>query len=102
MHFVEAKQFSEMERILMTEKQVEVKLPAGLQARQAALFVQEANRYIADVYLEKDEKKVNAKSIMGIMSLAISKGITVNLSAEGSDEEEAVETLAKFISNEEY
>jgi len=85
----------------MTEKQVEVKLPAGLQARQAALFVQEANRYIADVYLEKDEKKVNAKSIMGIMSLAISKGITVNLSADGSDAEEAVETLAKFISNEE-
>ncbi|WP_144513019.1 HPr family phosphocarrier protein [Bacillus sp. FJAT-22090] len=84
----------------MTEQQVEVKLPSGLQARQAALFVQEANRYIADVYLEKDEKKVNAKSIMGIMSLAISRGVTVNLSAEGSDEEEAVETLVKFISNE--
>lgn len=101
MHFAEARQFSEMERAPMTEKQVEVKLQTGLQARQAALFVQEANRYIADVYLEKDEKKVNAKSIMGIMSLAISKGITVNLSADGFDEEEAVEALAKFIANEE-
>ena len=82
-HFVEARQFREMESRKMTEKQVEVKLPAGLQARQAALFVQEANRYIADVYLEKDAKKVNAKSIMGIMSLAISKGINVTLSADG-------------------
>lgn len=84
----------------MTEKQVEVKLTAGLQARQAALFVQEANRYIADVYLEKGDKKVNAKSIMGIMSLAISRGITITLSADGSDEEEAVDALAKFITNE--
>ena len=85
----------------MTEQQVEVKLQSGLQARQAALFVQEANRHIADVYLEKDDKKVNAKSIMGIMSLAIGKGAIITLSAEGSDEQEAVETLAKFISNEE-
>ncbi len=85
----------------MTEQQVEVKLQSGLQARQAALFVQEANRHIADVYLEKDDKKVNAKSIMGIMSLAIGKGAIITLSAEGSDEQEAVATLAKFISNEE-
>ena len=99
-HFAEARQYSEMRRVTMTDKQVEVKLPTGLQARQAALFVQEANRYIADVYLEKDDKKVNAKSIMGIMSLAISRGITITLSADGSDEEEALETLAKFITNE--
>ena len=85
----------------MTEQQVEVKLQSGLQARQAALFVQEANRHIADVYLEKDDKKVNAKSIMGIMSLAIGKGAIITLSADGSDEQEAVETLAKFITNEE-
>ena len=84
----------------MAEQQVEVKLSSGLQARQAALFVQEANRYIADVYLEKDTKKVNAKSIMGIMSLAISKGTTVGLSADGSDAGEAVEALANFISSE--
>ena len=84
----------------MAEQQVEVKLASGLQARQAALFVQEANRYIADVFLEKGTKKVNAKSIMGIMSLAISKGTTVSLSADGSDAEEAVDALCKFISSE--
>lgn len=84
----------------MVEKQVEVQLKSGLQARQAALFVQEANRYSADVYLEKDEKKVNAKSIMGIMSLAISKGTTVTISADGSDEEAAVEALSSLIDKE--
>lgn len=84
----------------MVEKQVEVQLKSGLQARQAALFVQEANRYSADVYLEKDEKKVNAKSIMGIMSLAISKGTTVTISADGSDEESAVEALSSLIDKE--
>lgn len=84
----------------MVEKQVEVQLKSGLQARQAALFVQEANRYNADVYLEKDEKKVNAKSIMGIMSLAISKGTNVTISADGSDEENAVNALSSLIEKE--
>lgn len=84
----------------MVEKQVSVQLKSGLQARQAALFVQEANRYNSDVYLEKDGKKVNAKSIMGIMSLAISKGTDVQISADGSDEESAVEALAALIEKE--
>jgi len=85
----------------MVEQQVKVELKSGLQARQAALFVQDANRYQADVYLQKDEKKVNAKSIMGIMSLAISKGSTVIISAEGSDEEQAVAGLIEMIQKEE-
>jgi len=85
----------------MTERQVEVKLKSGLQARQAALFVQEANRYQSDVYLQKDEKKVNAKSIMGIMSLAISRGSSVVISADGSDEEQAVSGLITMIQKEE-
>ncbi|HSJ38736.1 MAG TPA: HPr family phosphocarrier protein [Planococcus sp. (in: firmicutes)] len=84
----------------MVEKQVNVQLKSGLQARQAALFVQEANRYNSDVYLEKEEKKVNAKSIMGIMSLAISKGTAITISAEGSDEESAVEALSALIEKE--
>lgn len=85
----------------MAEKLVEVKVKPGLQARQAALFVQEANRFTADVFLEKDNRKVNAKSIMGIMSLAIAQGTSITLLAEGIDEEQAVSTLAKFIENEE-
>lgn len=81
----------------MIEKQVEVKLKSGLQARQAALFVQEANRYKADVFLEKGTKKVNAKSIMGIMSLAVAKGTVVTLWADGQDEEKAIDALQLLI-----
>ena len=84
----------------MVEKQVTVQLKSGLQARQAALFVQEANRYNSDVYLEKDQKKVNAKSIMGIMSLAISKGTEVKIFADGTDENKAVEALSEIIEKE--
>lgn len=84
----------------MVEKQVKVQLNSGLQARQAALFVQEANRFSSDVYLEKSEKKVNAKSIMGVMSLAISKGTDVVISADGSDEEKAVDALAEIVAKE--
>lgn len=84
----------------MVEKQVEVHLKTGLQARPAALFVQEANRFSSDVFLEKDGKKVNAKSIMGLMSLAISTGSVIQLIAEGHDEKEAVETLAKYVQRE--
>ncbi|MBM7608651.1 HPr family phosphocarrier protein [Ureibacillus composti] len=81
----------------MVETNVEVKLKTGLQARQAALFVQEANRYKAEVYLKKEEKKVNAKSIMGIMSLAIARGTTVTLIADGSDESDAIKGLSSII-----
>ncbi|MEX3624155.1 HPr family phosphocarrier protein [Viridibacillus arvi] len=84
----------------MAEQQVEVKLKSGLQARQAALFVQEANRYSADVFLTKDNKKVNAKSIMGIMSLAVAKGSKVILTADGADEALALEGLVKLIQSE--
>lgn len=84
----------------MMEKQVEVKLKKGLQARPAALFVQEANRFSSDIFLEKDGKKVNAKSIMGLMSLAVGSGVVINIVADGSDEENAIAALAEFIQKE--
>ena len=84
----------------MVEKQVEVKLKTGLQARPAALFVQEANRFSSEIFLEKDGKKVNAKSIMGLMSLAISSGTSITLMADGSDEEEALAALEEFVQKE--
>ncbi|MED3646628.1 HPr family phosphocarrier protein [Halalkalibacterium halodurans] len=84
----------------MVEKQVEVKLKTGLQARPAALFVQEANRFISEIFIEKDGKKVNAKSIMGLMSLAIGSGSTITLITEGNDEQEAMEALIAFIEKE--
>jgi len=84
----------------MVEKTVTIQLKTGLQARPAALFVQEANRFGADIFLEKDGKKVNAKSIMGLMSLAISSGVTVTLIADGADEQKAIEALTNFINQE--
>ncbi|MBU8880921.1 HPr family phosphocarrier protein, partial [Bacillus sp. FJAT-29790] len=81
----------------MVEKQVEVRLKTGLQARPAALFVQEANRFSSDVFLEKDGKKVNAKSIMGLMSLAVSTGSVITLIVDGKDETEALEELSEYI-----
>lgn len=86
----------------MVEKRVEVRLKTGLQARPAALFVQEANRYKAEIYVEKDGKRVNAKSIMGVMSLAIASGTEIVISAEGIDAEKAVEKLADMISQESF
>jgi catabolite repression HPr-like protein len=85
----------------MAEKQATVQLKTGLQARPAALFVQEANRFSSEVFVKKDGKRVNAKSIMGIMSLAIGTGTEITIIAEGSDEEAAVETLTQFIEKEE-
>ncbi|KEO81370.1 HPr family phosphocarrier protein [Tumebacillus flagellatus] len=84
----------------MAEKKVTVGLRSGLHARPAALFVQEANKYASDVFVEKDGKAVNAKSIMGIMSLAISNGAEVVIRAEGNDADQAVNKLAELIENE--
>jgi catabolite repression HPr-like protein len=88
------------EDFVMVEKQVEVKLKTGLQARPAALFVQEANRFSSDIFLEKDGKKVNAKSIMGLMSLAVGSGVVVNIVADGDDEEKALVALSNFVQDE--
>lgn len=84
----------------MVQEKVEVRLKTGLQARPAALFVQEANRFASDVFLEKNGKKVNAKSIMGLMSLAVSTGTEVTLIAEGEDEKEALEKLSAYVQEE--
>jgi catabolite repression HPr-like protein len=85
----------------MVEKKVTVQLKSGLQARPAALFVQEANRFTSDVFVEKEGKKVNAKSIMGIMSLAVGSGSELVLAVDGPDENEAIEALAEFVSKAE-
>jgi catabolite repression HPr-like protein len=85
----------------MSRRPVIVKLKTGLHARPAALFVQEANKFSSEIFVEKEEKKVNAKSIMGIMSLAISTGTEVYISAEGSDSDQAVDALISLVSKEE-
>lgn len=84
----------------MAEKTVIVNIKPGLQARQAALFVQEANRFTSDIFLRKEERRVNAKSIMGVMSLAIAQGTTITLISNGNDEEQAISSLVTFVEKE--
>lgn len=85
----------------MREVETTVQMKTGLQARQAALFVQVANRFASDIFLEKDGRRVNAKSIMGVMSLAIARGTAIKLLAEGADEEKALEELRELVESEE-
>lgn len=84
----------------MLERSLTVELESGLQARPAAQFVQEANKFEADLFLEKDGKRINAKSIMGLMTLALAKGEDVSIIADGPDERNAMEQLSQFISSE--
>ncbi|MDY0395952.1 HPr family phosphocarrier protein [Virgibacillus halophilus] len=85
----------------MVERSVTVTLETGLQARPAAQFVQDANRYAAHLFLEKDGKRINAKSIMGLMSLAVTQGETILLIADGPDEEDALNYLTTFVEQKE-
>jgi phosphocarrier protein len=71
----------------------------GLHARASALFVKTASSFTSDIKLTKDGIEVNGKSIMGIMMLAASKGTTVTLSADGTDEVEALQTIGELIAN---
>ena len=80
------------------KKNVVVRMNADLEARPIANLVQVANRYSSRVYLEMGAKRVNAKSIMGMMSLALINGEEVVLDVEGEDEEEAIAALEKFLS----
>lgn len=81
------------------EKQVTVQIEAGLEARPIAMLVQIASKFNSTVYLESDGRKVNAKSIMGMMSLALKTGDSINIIAEGDDEKEAVDGVEKYLAN---
>lgn len=84
----------------MTKKNIQIKLEKGQEARRVALLVQEASKYESKIYIEEDTKKVNAKSIMGMMSLSIDSGENVTVTAEGPDEQEAVDAIQKFLGGE--
>lgn len=79
------------------KKSVTVALEAGLEARPIALLVQNANQFTSSIYLIIDEKRINAKSIMGVMSLALMNGTEVVIEAEGPDEAEAIASLEAFF-----
>ncbi|MCX8129260.1 MAG: HPr family phosphocarrier protein [Clostridia bacterium] len=83
----------------MIEKAVKVTNPTGLHARPAALFVQTAGKFTSHIWISKSDKRVNAKSIMGLMSLAVSCGTEVVIGAEGEDEHLAVKELVDLITS---
>ncbi|MBR4157466.1 MAG: HPr family phosphocarrier protein [Oscillospiraceae bacterium] len=72
----------------------------GLHARPATFFIQKANEFKSSIWIEKDERRVNAKSLLGVLSLGIVKGTKINLIVDGPDENEAVETLEQLISSD--
>ncbi|MBQ8281462.1 MAG: HPr family phosphocarrier protein [Lachnospiraceae bacterium] len=82
----------------MVTRDIEVSFQTGTDAKPIALIVQEASKYDSSVYLETDNKRVNVKSIMGMMSLALNSGTKVKLIVEGPDEETALENIAKKMS----
>lgn len=84
----------------MYMKEAMVDNQVGLHARPATFFIQKANEFKSSIWVEKDERRVNAKSLLGVLSLGIVKGTAINLIADGSDEKEAVETLAELISSD--
>ena len=81
----------------MFSKEVVVKNQVGLHARPATFFIQRANEFKSSIWIEKDARKVNAKSLLGVLSLGITKGTSVNILADGTDEEAAVASLVTLI-----
>jgi phosphocarrier protein HPr len=81
----------------MCVKDVLVQNQVGLHARPATFFIQKANEFKSSIWVEKEERRVNAKSLLGVLSLGIVGGTTIKIIADGSDEEEAVEGLVKLV-----
>lgn len=84
----------------MYVKEVTINNQVGLHARPATFFIQKANEFKSSIWVEKDERRVNAKSLLGVLSLGIIKGTTVSLIADGADEKEAVDTLVELVSSD--
>ena len=85
----------------MLKKSMKIQLKNGLEAGPVAVLVQVASQHESSVYIESEGKKVNAKSIMGMMSLGLDSGEEVTVIADGKDEEEAVANIEKFLSGQE-
>lgn len=82
----------------MFSKEVVVQNQVGLHARPATFFIQKANEYKSSIWVSKDERKVNAKSLLGVLSLGITRGTNIIIAADGPDQEDAVNGLVELIS----
>lgn len=85
----------------MVTKKMTIKIPSGLEARPVAVLVQVASQFESSIHIECEDKKVNAKSIMGMMSLGLAAGEEVVVTADGQDEETAMEKIEEYLNSKE-
>ena len=83
----------------MISKTIAINIPKGLEARPVAVLVQVASQHESSIYIESENKRINAKSIMGMMTLRLCEGEEVTVSAEGSDELQAVNAIEKYLTS---
>ena len=81
----------------MVSKEVIINNQVGLHARPATFFIQKANEFKSSIWIEKDERRVNAKSLLGVLSQGIVRGTSISIIADGADEEKAIRTLSELI-----
>ncbi len=84
----------------MYVKEATVMTQVGLHARPATFFIQKANEFKSTIWVEKDERRINAKSLLGVLSMGIAKDAVIKLIADGVDEQEAVDTLCELVSKD--
>lgn len=84
----------------MKTKNIKVQIPSGLEARPVAVLVQIANQFSSSIYIENDSRRVNAKSIMGLMTLGLRMGESLTIQATGEDEEAAVAKLEEYLTGD--
>ena len=82
----------------MIKKPVMIQIRNGLEARPVALLVQVASQYESEIYVESEARRVNAKSIMGMMTLGLNAGESITVTANGGDEKEAIDNIEKYLS----
>lgn len=81
----------------MEKREIEIKNKPGLESKLAAMFIQKASRFKSTIWIEKEERKANAKSLLGVLSLGIACGTKIFIKVEGEDEKEAIEELVTFL-----
>ena len=82
----------------MIKNPITIQIPSGLEARPVALLVQVASQYESEIYVESEARRVNAKSIMGMMTLGLNAGESITVTANGGDEKEAIDNIEKYLS----
>lgn len=83
----------------MITRNITIQNSVGLHARPATFFIQKANSYKSSIWVEKEDRRVNAKSLLGVLSLGITKGTTITLIADGGDEVEALNGIEELVTN---